>query len=212
MVRFPFKIIRIHLFACLLFYSCSPFNTDNIIRDWNNSISGRYGFQSLEWEGNAIDLNNDGIASTNLIEEYMLFSSCHSSMELNQSCKVREIEEVNHRYYLSITFPLQRITQDRLDNSFQLDKSGTIEAHLICFYLDKKGNLHTEKETDKMVSEIPESEKYTANHAQCGGTEILHIKDGVIEFTTDCRLYDYSSGGFVTGKIRGTFIRIASYN
>ena len=200
---------HIYILLCLTVLSCSKEKESRLINEWNLSINGRYAISSLEWDGDGIDLNNDGVASSDLIEEYRHFRNWQ---ELSFSaCKVKLIEEIGHYYSLTIKLPIQHITMNSHDDSFQLDENGYGGVHLLLFRLNKKGELDIKKEEEDIITVIPESEKYSANYASCGGTEIILMKDGIIKFATNCYLYDYSSNGFVTGKMTGTLTREKSY-
>ena len=196
---------RSKLFILLsLVLSCSQDKSEAVSKDFNMEIQGEYKYESFEWDGPDVDLNNDGIAS-NISAEYMLMSNSKAALTSNKSCRISSISEGYQRASISVDFPLQFLGRNVSDDSWFSGECGSNFLFLAYCKISRKGNLliTTNSSADPPLTANP----YNDNNAAAWGFIITHLGEGRLQYTATCRVYDFKTGQFITGTVSASMVR-----
>lgn len=212
MYVFKFVINRYLLATALLccLISCNK-EYSSIVKETSLTIEGRYDCISAEWLGIPIDINNDGVRSCNIIDEFMGLSNSLSSLGDNVMV-LTGVENIGQRGCMAIRFPMQYIRENHSDKSLSFaNPLGSTAWYEFYFSIDHKGNILWEDpiSISNPTEYIQDEGHYCdgIDYLKTGPANVRYILDGTICITFNVTYYDWSSQSWASGKIEGRYKR-----
>lgn len=195
--RFVLSLFVIISFA--LAYSCHNDTLKEVNRT-ADAIEGTYNLIAIEWEGNPVDINGDGITSINLYPELL-------SLPTNKQCFEAVVMDFSaDRTYGSIGMhlPMQNVCVT-YDGRFPKGwMTGNRFEVVISYHIDLDGNLSVDHfDSLNMPKDDSRIEMIRINN----GT-VFFDKKGMMSFRVGYTLYDLASDGLVDGIITYFFERV----
>jgi len=196
-------LLFVRAFALSLLLSvvcaCEKDSTSNIYRT-ADAIVGNYELSAIYWEGNPIDVNNDGIANNELYDELLSLST--NSQDHFDSVVM---DFSNDRAYglIGMALPTQCVcvTADgQYPKGFMTGDNLPVS---LSYWINDDGSIITERfesfETDEFERRV----------------ELRNIHDGTVvfdlcghmTFSVMYTIYDHKTDGLVDGKMHYTFDR-----
>ena len=186
------------LFIFLIVFSSCCKEVVSSVEETADKVEGVYDLIRATWQGNPIDVNNDGIAGTELLPELMslptnaqnrfIVSMLPISMDRQYGC-------------LGMQLPMQNVYAE----SDGVYPKGCMVGNTLyvsmAYQIDEKGSLSVEH-FDSV--DCPESEKRIEWKRIRNGTVNLG-QQGEILFTVSYTLYDHKDNQLVDGIMKYTF-------
>jgi len=193
------KTVVLAILAIVLFGSCKKDSADPI-KDVSDQIYGTYNLKKILWEGEPVDVNNDGISSNNLYQELMDLPTNAGNKD-NHLAHVSNFSENMQKATISIRLPLQNfsITHDgRYPEVWMIGNALTV---FLSYYIDSEGTIQVER----FVSHnLPESDSRIELKRMKNGTVLFDL-EGHLTFRTEYTLYDRLTKKLVDGIIQYTY-------
>jgi len=128
-----------------VFVSCQE-KEDDSLQKITDTIRGRYNVESVTWEGNPIDANNDGLCSNDILEEFKDFLCM--TVGLIEFATVRIPEAYDETAIVKIPVFFQDILYNELDDEFltiQFPWNGSCGFMLLPYKICRDGSFSFSK-------------------------------------------------------------------
>ena len=102
----------------ILLVSCEKDNWRSELEKSTDQIRGKYECVSMQYEGNPIDLNNDGLCSVDLKDEFSFFSFSHEVFTFPNY--IYPASEYNAEEIFSLGIPIQSIKYNTISRKYSL--------------------------------------------------------------------------------------------
>ena len=194
-------IILIMAFLLVLAVSSCAKEDNNILRDANESIMGKYQCTSITWNGDPVDLNNDGAASQDIMTEFNNMDFCREIVKT--ILRIREATDIGQYMNFTIEVPMQDIVYSKIDDTYELQNSTYGNGMTIgfSFIVDNEGNISfkTTPENDSVLTkEYPDSIEHY-DYQFTSAKEISLLNPGIITAKINSAYWDHSKGEMVYG-------------
>lgn len=203
------QALKIVCGAILLFAiaSCNKAEQDFYVDRFNEKIAGDYYYTALNWDGPAVDLDGDGIASIEIAQE--LDSLNTSILPIGDLVKwplrIPKCQGIDIQHSLVIRIPMQGVMRESKDGNYHPEMHHHA-AFLAFWRLNKTGAVTFEN--DNRAPEFVQQQDMVYNYSPLAdrvdyvrSVDIISIEDGVMHFTYECIFYDFLTKSFVTGTV-----------
>lgn len=184
---------------------------DNTLRDANESIMGKYECTSMIWNGGSIDLDNDGIASEDIMAEFRNMDLCQIVIET--PLRIKEAQEIGQYMDFYLEVPMQDIRYNKVDDTYELLNSayGNGMSLGFAFIIDSKGNisLRANRENDSVLTnEYPDFIEHY-EYQFTSADEISLLSPGIIVAKVKSAYFDHLTREMVYGETEYRYERIS---
>lgn len=198
------------LLLLLAVFSCGNVE-DNTLRDANESIMGKYKCTSMIWHGGSIDLNDDGIASEDIMAEFSNMDLCQIVIET--PLRIEEAQEVGQYIDFYLEVPMQDIKYSKINDTYELLNStyGNGMSLSFAFIIDSEGNIsfRTNPENDSVLTkEYPDFIEHY-EYQFISADEISLLSPGIIVAKVKSAYFDHLTREMVYGETEYRYERFS---
>ena len=193
------------IFAFMLLFSVVACDntpeTDPRLEKMNDLYRGTYVCKSATFQGDALDLNNDGTCSKDFMAEFKGLFNCEIALKRNAI--VRPVSEFGKEMSFPVALPLHNISYNKLDKEIIKPTNGnyTFVPFYYSFTEDGKANVRFNNE------EIEDHSSDESDIFRCFDSRYAKIKEvnafgnGKISFTAEGMYYDFKTNKTVQGTV-----------
>ena len=200
--RFVLRPILLLVVLSGFLCSCRDHYSD-LINETADRIEGTYDLEAIAWEGEPVDLNNDGIASKDLLQELL---SLPTNAENNHQAVVTSITLDRSIGAIGMDLPMQNVSiapNGQYPEGWMIGNMLTVS---ISYHIDSSGSLLVDH-FDSVG--LPDDDSRIEIKRMKNGTVSFDYK-GHMSFKVGYALYDRQSKQLVDGIIQYLFERIES--
>jgi len=179
--------------------SCEKDSSSNIYRT-AEAIVGNYGLSAIYWEGNPIDVNNDGIASNELYDELM---SLPANSQDHFEAVVMDFSNGREDGIIGIWLPMQNVCDDEQGQYPKVFMTGGNFPVNLSYQINDDGSIITEHYESFGTNEFDSRVEMRSIH---DGTVVFDLC-GHMTFSVMYTIYDHKTDWLVDGKMHYTFVR-----
>lgn len=184
-----------------------------MIAETHDAVRGSYELKGIEWLGeDALDLDGDGKASTDLFAEFVsVFALDESRMEIGLSGSyVKPHDEKNYAYItieglrkgsISLSLPFQCITENIINGKAYYSIFPMFLSNGLYYYVLDDGSYSIEPFSPGWSGSQPVDMSYIDNG------KVTFPAPGRILLEIKCKFYDYSTDRCIAGAVRFSFER-----
>lgn len=197
---------------CLLFVSCECEKDDPNpgLESITDLILGEYRCKSMRFEGEPVDLNNDGICSVDLKEEFSYFS--YSCTVFSAPNFIHAVSEYDTEEFFNLKVPIQGIKYDKVSNLFSL-MSDYGSNFYVCFSyrVNTDGTFEFFTRNDRLNSSCRDSdwEILDWDNANTKGENVVYFDNGFLIVQIMGAYYDFHTKNIVTGPVELVYERVS---
>jgi len=177
----------------------SCWSNEDIAPNVSKKITGVYELVRIQWEGDPVDVNNDGVASNNLYPELMTLST-----NAQNTYQAQVLVSNSSSGSIGMYIPLQNVsvTQDgRYPKGFMIGLSFPIS---LLYHIDSEGRVSVDH-FDSL--KVPESESRIEMKRMHDG-QATFDEHGHFVFTVHNTLYDHVTDQLTDGIITYTYMKV----
>ena len=185
----------------LISVSCSK-NDSVLIDAANEKVAGCYQYISLTWNGQAIDLNGDGVLNSDIIKEYEGSVNSETAIKSGKSGIVFPLSNVDRKQVILIDIPIQGLLFFRPAGKFKWMAGrnyGTRTSMSTDYFCESSGKIRFGC-TDSFPPSVLAGNGYEEVD-RLSNFRIIDISDEILTFKVDYTLYDFATKGTVTAPI-----------
>ena len=188
--------------------SCTPKeDPQELLNNVCDQIRGKYICKSITFKGEPLDLNNDSIRSTDLIEELAQLPNC--DMAIRDILRIFPAREYNSESSINIFVSAQVIDYDKVEQTYKIKEIGAALYLAFAYYVDQQGNISFITQNEEITDFTDESDfEITAINLQYfKGDRIESLENGILKALAYGSYYDYSTEKLVTGPVEYIYER-----
>lgn len=193
-----FFLVVLSGFLC----SCRDHSSD-LISETADKIEGIYNLEAIAWEGEPVDINNDGIASKDLLQELL---SLPTNAENNHQAVVTSITLDRSSGAIGMDLPMQNVSiasNGQYPEGWMIGNMLTVN---VSYHIDPNGSLFV-NHFDSVG--LPDDDSRIEIKRMKNGTVSFDF-NGHMSFIVEYTLYDRQSRQLVDGVIQYLFEKIES--
>ncbi len=190
--------------------SCGKPDNKALLRETCDGLMGKYLCSSITFLGNPIDINGDGAANTDLIEEFKNLGN--PMIAVNAYQRVYPASDYGEKVGINLEIPLQHVNFYKHENRYIPNINASSMHVKFSYSVDESGtvtfNVHNDENSKLWKEDDDEIER--VDNMDTKGVYITRLKDGVLVAIIDCAYYDYSTEMYLKGPVEFVYERVAS--
>ena len=198
--------------------SCKKDDSRMVLEQATDTIRGKYKCVSMYYDGEALDLNNDGICSTDLkmeLEDYV-----NARIAINDVIRISAAEDFYEEEFFDVHLPAQDIKYDKRSKRYSLLVDGLYGSNYyipFSYQVNRDGCLELFVRNDLLPSisrstnefwDLDDEFRHIDIYYSCGN-RIVSFKDGVLVIRIIGAYYDFHTEKFVTGPVELAYERVS---
>lgn len=189
--------------ALCLFSSCSK-SDDEIIDSALNGLIGKVPYESIIWQGEAIDFVGDGVITKDVMKGFE--GKSNAEIVFSRGVYVNRPVALNSPTAILVSIPVQSVIFNKIIKSYDWMNPYALIAHMTLFYeVDKNGNFSFDVSPFlDDVNDYVEENEFELRCPDMQNTvngEIISMRDGVIQIKITACYLDWSKGELVSNEI-----------
>lgn len=197
------KYLALFVLVTGLFCSCRKESNSNSVKETANMICGTYNLKMIKWEGEPVDVNNDGVASNNLYQELMDLPTNAENKD-NYTAQVFLYSEDMSKATISMMLPIQNYSISSDGRYPEVWMIGNPLPMHLSYSIDSKGSIQVERFES---FNLPESDSRVELKRMKNGTISFDLNEH-LTFRTEYTLYDRLTKQLVDGVIQYIYERV----
>ena len=177
----------------LMLASCSEVEDDSLERI-TDTIRGKYECKSVSIQGRSLDLNGDGIASGDMLDEFEKFWSPGDIL-----LRVFPVRQYGEEQVMSVEIPKQDVYYDKRSGEYETPNLYGYTMFINFMYsIDETGALSTRPGSYNDISSEDDGMIYHVDFRDNSAVWLTMDRKGKIEAMIECTCYDFASGELIT--------------
>ena len=197
---------------CFLFISCEKNDPKTELENLTDLIRGEYKCMSMRFEGDPVDLNNDGICKVDLKDEFSYFS--YGSSVFMFPNFIHAVLEYDTEEIFKLTVPIQSVKYDKVRGQYSLLSGLSGGNSYVCFSysVTTDGTFEFFTRNDQLdTSRYRDSEWETlgVDVSETRGVEVVSYNNGILVVRILGAYYDFHAGKMVNGPVELVYERVS---
>ena len=197
------KYFALFVLVSGLFCSCRKDSNSNSVIEIANKICGTYNLKMIKWEGEPVDVNNDGVARNDLYQELMDLPTNAENKD-NYISQVSLYSEGMSKATISMMLPIQNYSVASDGRYPEVWMIGNPLSMHLSYSIDSKGSIQVERFES---FNLPESDSRIELKRMKNGKVSFDLNEH-LTFRTEYTLYDRISKQLVDGVIQYIYERV----
>lgn len=203
------KILFVFASLCLLSGCEKPDHSKDLLNSVCEGMMGKYVCKSITYLGEPIDVNGDGVCSTDLVSEFKGLDNCITAIETFQ--RISPAPDYNVRQNINLEIPIQNVDYDQRWDVYRTSLTGNMMFITFSYTVANDGSVtfdvHPEEDS-KYYKETYTGIDYLDN-GFTHGDRIVSISNGILVAVINCAFYDYNTKTFIKGQAEYTYERVS---
>lgn len=193
------KKIFYPLLMGIISVSCSK-PADDTLKMFTDKIAGSYECKSITISGDPLDLNDDGIAGTDMIAEFNGFYL--AALRISAPITITAASDYGQWKNIQLEIPKQCVHYDKSTSRYEIRDMATGEGMFIFFRYSIDGSGHIDVTPHNEANDTLGSEDddmiYLVDYKGNSAKKLSFKQEGGFEALIDCTCYDFSTDRLVT--------------